>query len=447
MLELQHIVFPYQFFSYTVSRVLTIAMIFDAMVLTAVLIWSFGWQKKTREQMADEKINLCEQKLLDTQTLIKQKEEENQLMSEAVLREFEEIQHYLETGITNILLEMEKFEEGDLTVKIQPKEQDNIGRLYTGFNNAVANIHTLIQNITYISQENLAAISVISSETEQLSQGIESYTQQADDITVAVEQTVEAISDTARQVTLVAREATQAQREAIAGGDIMQELALGIGAIAQKVSHATDTILELRANSDAIGEITGMIDSIADQTNLLALNAAIEAARAGEHGRGFAVVADEVRKLAERTQIATKEISTSIRAIQQQTHSVVEEMVAGQLEVTKGQQSAEKGQEHLSRIINRVNKVSEVVTHIASVTEEQASAMASIGKGINIITSNTSQSSSTIHQTFIGIQNLQALAERLNEATAQFHTGHLRMLNLSSGKTFEISKHSQNLMN
>jgi methyl-accepting chemotaxis protein len=101
----------------------------------------------------------------------------------------------------------------------------------------------------------------------------------------------------------------------------------------------------------------------------------------------------------------------------------------------------------LSRIINRVNKVSEVVTHIASVTEEQASAMASIGKGINIITSNTSQSSSTIHQTFIGIQNLQALAERLNEATAQFHTGHLRMLNLSSGKTFEISKHSQNLMN
>lgn len=353
--------------------------------------------------------------------LLAQQKAESQQMSEAVMREFEEIQNYLETSISAILVEMNKFSQGDVTVYIQPRQEDNIGRLYQGFNTAVANIRDLVKNIGEISDETLTATNTIVSETEQLSRGIANYTSQANEMNIAVEQAVEGIAETARRVTFAAKEAQQAQQEALAGGQIMREVEAGIISIARTVDCTAQTILALGANSEAIGEITKMINDIADQTNLLALNAAIEAARAGEHGRGFAVVADEVRKLAERTQNATKEIALTIHNIQEQTHSAVQEMTQGQNEVIKGQHASEKAKLHLDGIIHRVEYLADAIRHIATTSEQQSAAMKYVAQGITTITENTHQSKKAISQTSEGTQQLRLMVLRLNEASEMFY--------------------------
>ena len=152
--------------------------------------------------------------------------------------------------------------------------------------------------------------------------------------------------------------------------------------ISEVVKQSAETVQALGKSSDQIGEIVQVIDDIADQTNLLALNAAIEAARAGEQGRGFAVVADEVRKLAERTTKATKEIATMIKQIQKDTNDAVESMQQGTAEVEVGKKLAEKAGSSLQEIIHGAEQVVDIVTQVAAASEEQSSAAEQISKNI-----------------------------------------------------------------
>jgi methyl-accepting chemotaxis protein len=163
-----------------------------------------------------------------------------------------------------------------------------------------------------------------------------------------------------------------------------------------------------------------VIDDIADQTNLLALNAAIEAARAGEQGRGFAVVADEVRKLAERTTKATKEIATMIKQIQKDTYDAVDSMNEGTKQVEKGKLLAERAGSSLKEIIVGAELVVDIVTQVAAASEEQSSASEQISKNIEGISSVTQESASGIQQIAHASEDLNRLTLNLQELVAQF---------------------------
>jgi hypothetical protein len=190
--------------------------------------------------------------------------------------------------------------------------------------------------------------------------------------------------------------------------------------IADVVEQSAQTVETLGRSSDQIGEIVQVIDDIADQTNLLALNAAIEAARAGEQGRGFAVVADEVRKLAERTTQATKEIAAMIRQIQKDTSGAVESMMHGKKEVESGKELARKAGESLKEIITGATNVVDTVTLVATGSERQSAASAEIARNIDAISTVTQETATGTEQIAKAAEDLSRLTVHLQELTGQF---------------------------
>src|SRR5271169_6781810 len=190
--------------------------------------------------------------------------------------------------------------------------------------------------------------------------------------------------------------------------------------IANSVGDTARKVQELGKRSDEIGRISGVIDDIADQTNLLALNAAIEAARAGEQGRGFAVVADEVRKLAERTGAATKEISAMIGTIQSETRTAVAAMEAGSREVESGVESTRRAGDSLQQIIQMSDHVGEMVKQIATAATQQAAATQEIDNNVDQIARIAASTESGAQQTADALQDFAGFALNLQQLVGQF---------------------------
>jgi methyl-accepting chemotaxis protein len=204
------------------------------------------------------------------------------------------------------------------------------------------------------------------------------------------------------------------------GGKVIHDTIEGMNRIAQVVKTSAATVHALGNSSDKIGEIVQVIDDIADQTNLLALNAAIEAARAGEQGRGFAVVADEVRKLAERTTKATKEIAVMIKTIQRDTAGAVDSMEKGTAEVEKGKLLADEASNSLSLIIEGSEDVVNISTQVATASEEQAATAEQISKNIESINKVTNENSAGVLQIANAAEELNKQTESLQDLVSQF---------------------------
>ncbi|MEW6507439.1 MAG: methyl-accepting chemotaxis protein [Bacteroidota bacterium] len=353
---------------------------------------------------------------------IKSKEAEKSAKeAENARKEIEKQQEYLTRNTSLILDNMQRFAHGDLTVNLKPeKDNDDIGKLFLGFNEAVVNIKNMLAGVTEAVHATASASGEISSSSEQMAAGAQEQSAQASEVASAVTQMTSTILQTTKNATTASENAKNAKNQAKIGVKNISEAKKGMEEIISSAQATGKIISSLANKTDQIGEIAQVIDDIADQTNLLALNAAIEAARAGEQGRGFAVVADEVRKLAERTTKATKEIAETIKAIQKEAKEADDSMnVAGKV-VEKGIELNQHVEEVLTKINESAEKVALEIDQVAAASEEQSSAAEQISKNIETISAVTHQSASGTQQIARAAEDLNRLTERLQNLVSQF---------------------------
>ncbi len=275
--------------------------------------------------------------------------------------------------------------EGDLTKRIDVRSNDEVGELAQWFNMFLKVLNDLIAQIAASAQQVGTATQQIDEAGRGMADTVNEQAQQTQQTSSAIEEMSASIIEVARKAGDAAGGTRSAGESAQQGGEIVKRTVAGIRGISRMVEESSSVIEELGKRGEQIGSIIEVINDIADQTNLLALNAAIEAARAGEHGRGFAVVADEVRKLAERTVKATKEVSDSISAIQSDTTIAVGRMGECSKSVAEGVKLAEEAGEALDGIVGNSGGISSMVEAIAAATEEQSAAAEEITRSVSSI--------------------------------------------------------------
>ncbi len=340
---------------------------------------------------------------------------------EMAILESDEQNSYLAGCTRKMLGAIDNFANGDLTISVSHAHRnDDISNLFNGFNNAVTRIRQIMSEVSTAIDSTASVSMQIATSSEEFAAGSLEQSSQIMEIVSAIEQMTQTIHATTENTGSAARSAIEAGTIAQEGGEIINDTIKGIEKIEQVVSHAANSVGELGKNSSQISEIIKVIHGIADQTNLLALNAAIEAARAGEHGRGFAVVADEVRKLAERTSTATSEIATMIKHIQSDTNKVVESISNGNKEVKKGKVLAEKAGETMARILESTNKVVDNISQVATASEQQSKAAMQIRSNIEIINNVTSESSVGAEQVASSTEMLYQMAANTQTLIGQF---------------------------
>ncbi|MBT1077274.1 hypothetical protein KJB29_18750 [Geobacter grbiciae] len=222
---------------------------------------------------------------------------------------------------------------------------------------------------------------------------------------------------------MAAGSSSKANESADSGASVVMATVEAMNTIYSQVRDVARSVANLGTRSDQIGEIVGTIEDIADQTNLLALNAAIEAARAGEQGRGFAVVADEVRALAERTTKATKEISQMIKSIQQETSAAVSSMNHGVTIVQDSTQKAGESGTALTEIKAQIDSVAQQMSQIATAAEQQTATTTEISNNIQMITQVVGETAKGAQESAEAASHLQEISEGLRQMVAHFRMG------------------------
>lgn len=375
-----------------------------------------------------------------TETLNRLVQEMNRLTEESVLgnsstrgneKSFEGAYKNIIKGVNNTLdtvyapineavLALEQVAEGNLTTKIETEYKGDHEKIKKSINFATASLRKTITEVSHAVTSAANSANQISSNSEKMALGAQHQTSEAVKVVHAVEEMTKSIFTSSQNTSSAAEASKHAGKIAKDGGKVVEETIHGMINIADIVKSSADTVKALGKNSEQIGEIIQVINDIADQTNLLALNAAIEAARAGEQGRGFAVVADEVRKLAERTTKATKEIAVMIKQIQKDTSKAVDSMQKGTTEVERGKISAQNARESLKEIISGADKVVDIVSQVAAASEEQSATSEQISKNIESIGNVTQESASGIQQIAHAAEDLNKLTNDLQELVSQF---------------------------
>jgi len=297
---------------------------------------------------------------------------------------------------------------GDLTHKEECHSGDETGQLILAMNGMTDRLHGIVSQVSGTSTQVAEAAAQLHTTAERIANGAEEVAAQAATVATAGEEMSSTSGDIAQNCQMAAEGAQRASEAAQIGSAVVNATIAVMGQITDKVQESARTVDSLGARSDQIGAIIGTIEDIADQTNLLALNAAIEAARAGEQGRGFAVVADEVRALAERTSRATREIGDMIKAIQGETRGAVAAMEQGVSQVEAGTVEAARSGESLGNILQQINDVAMQVNQIAIAAEEQTATTSEISN-------NMSQITDVVHKTSQGANESAQAAARLND--------------------------------
>ncbi len=322
--------------------------------------------------------------------------------------------------ITNTVKTIKEVAEGDLTKRIDVSCKDEIGEMAKHFNDFVLTLHEAVSHVAQSSTDVASAASTLDQATEQMATGMEEAAAQANSVATASEEMSKTSNEIAQNCVVAVKSSEQANHATTEGQAIIGETIAVMNRISDRVKDSAGVIKELGERSDQIGEIVGLINDVADQTNLLALNAAIEAARAGEHGRGFAVVADEVRKLAERTSQATKEISDTIQAMQAETKKAVASMEQGVNEVGVGTSEAAKSGSALEEILTQIKKVTGEINQIAVASEEETATTNEIATSIQQISSVMGETAKRIQENAAASSQLSGLAKGLQTMVGKF---------------------------
>lgn len=337
------------------------------------------------------------------------------------MREIEEKNEaYLKEQIAPIAEVIREIADGKLTRKLDIDRNSVLYDLGHDINRMIDELKEILIKVREVVNATASAAVQISSSTEEMAAGAQEQNQQVSEITYSIEKMTKSIIDMSNSISEVAEMSKQSSSAAELGTNKTSDTKKGMDKIVESSESAANIIASLANKTDQIGEITSVIDEIADQTNLLALNAAIEAARAGEQGRGFAVVADEVRKLAERTTKATKEIADTIKSIQAEVREADKSMANAKLSVEDGMKLTEEIDNVLKEIYKSAKSVSEVINNIVSASQEQSISAEEISKSIENITTVTQQSATSTSQIAHSTNNLTQLTESLQELIERF---------------------------
>lgn len=335
---------------------------------------------------------------------------------------------FLSQSITNSIKQLKSFvfsmiENCDLSQRVTVKDKAEIGEISNVLNELIGSFQNSICEVKKVADETLQAANSLSVVTEQTRKGVDSTAEQTEHVASAMMQMSTAVSEVANSTSAAALAAESAEAKTKDGDTVVKDTISSINKLALDVEQGAEVIVNVENQALNISSVVDVISGVAEQTNLLALNAAIEAARAGEQGRGFAVVADEVRSLAQKTQDSTNEILKIVDNLQTATKQAVGVMQNGKKRALDSVEKAGKLGETLDNISQAVNSITDMSLQIAAATDQQSSVVQEINSNVKVISNIAGETADGANHTATASEQLKALAEKLEDKISIYKLG------------------------
>ncbi|KAF0864115.1 methyl-accepting chemotaxis protein [Pseudomonas sp. LD120] len=322
--------------------------------------------------------------------------------------------------LQHTLQAVNRIASGDLSEHLLISRRDELGQLQSGLQQMLLNLHQLIDGIRSGVIQVASAAEQLSTVTEQTYTGVNNQKAETDHVATAMNEMTATVQNVARNAEEASAAATIADQQACEGEQIVGEAITQIKRLAEELNRSADAVSHLKEQSDRIGGVLDVIKAVAQQTNLLALNAAIEAARAGEAGRGFAVVADEVRHLALRTQRSTEEIESLVAGVQSGTHAVASGMENSLLLSDSSVAFTHRAVSALENITSKVSIIQSMNQQIATAAEQQSTVTDEINRSVINVRNISDQTASTCQETASSSTELARLGHELEKLVGRF---------------------------